>query len=219
MRMATFVGVHLLAALTTAAIVTPSPVGVKVCTNKACKKAGSSDTLETLHFLASTSAEANLAAAAPSQTAVSLTAQQSGYGAKCVSACGCLGGCGSGPNCLASANEGIFHDVYKPASCAALLAHTGIHVPDAAVKAWVRRMYAIRSLRQNKPTEAHALLTQALQQASPLRANSALLLAHLLDLRADVSDSLGDIEAAAADRKHASQMHSLMPETASAKLG
>lgn len=219
MKMGLFVGVHLFVSVTTAALVTSSPAGVKVCTNKACKKGGSSDTLETLHFLASVSEEATLAAASQSQAVVSLTAQQSSYGATHVSACGCLGGCGSGPNCVAVASEEIFHDVYKPASCAALLAHTGIHVPDAAVKAWVRRMYAIRSLRQNKPAEAHALLTEALQQASPLRANSALLLAHLLDLRADVSDSLGDTEAAAADRKHASQMHALMPEMANPKEG
>ena len=82
-------------------------------------------------------------------------------------------------------------------------------VPEVATKAWLRRMYAVRALRSNKPAEARALLTEALQEASKLRGDAASLLSHLLELRADIAESVGDSEACNADRAHAKQMRSL----------
>ena len=70
-------------------------------------------------------------------------------------------------------------------------------------------MYAVRALRSNKPGEARALLTEALKEASTLRGNAANLLSHLLEFRADVAESLGDVQARDADRAHALQMRSL----------
>ena len=136
----------------------PAP-GIRTCQNKACKKAGAADTLETLFTLASASREASAGAQAES----SLAAVQSAFAASRVEASGCLGKCGSGPNCVSTEGgpEDIFHDVYKPAACTALLEEIGVHVPEAAQKAWLRRMYAKRAMQCNKHDEAVALLTQA----------------------------------------------------------
>jgi hypothetical protein len=103
----------------------------------------------------------------------------------------------------------MFRDVYKPQSGAALLAHVGLTVPDAATRAWLRRMYAVRKLRSNRPREAHALLTEALTEAGALKARGAYLLSHLLELRADVADACGDAPAGQSDRKRAEQMRRL----------
>ena len=182
---------------------------VRVCTNTACEKAGSTDVLEGLHILASVSEEANQAAskAASTKSVASLAAMQAAFAAARVDSCGCLGGCGSGPNCVAATeDEEVFYDVYKPASQSALLEAAGLHVPDAATKGWLRRMYAVRALRSNKPTEARARLTEALQEAGTLRGDGANLLSHLLELRADVAESVGDVSEADEDRARAIQM-------------
>ena len=171
--------------------------------------------LEGLHILASVSDEANEAAsraASTKKTAASLAAMQVAFGAARVAGCGCLGGCGSGPNCVATESEEVFHGVYKPASQSALLEAAGLHVPDAATKAWLRRMYAVRALRSNKPGEARGLLTEALQEAGKLRGSGANLLSHLLELRADVAESVGDVAEADEDRARAIQMRSLAAE-------
>ena len=138
----------------TACVASAAAFSVRVCTNTACKKGGSLDTLEGLRELASTSEEANHAATL--QEGVSLAATQAAFAASRVETTGCLGGCGSGPNCCmtAASKEQIYYDVYKPKSLTALLEAAGLTVPDAATKAWLRRMYAIRALRSNKPAEA-----------------------------------------------------------------
>ena len=208
--MAALVAVALSLALTV------PPPGLRVCKNTACKKSGSADTLETLFFLASTSSEANenaaKAAAAHGASSPALAALQASFAASRVEASGCLGKCGSGPNCAATDSEELFHDVYKPKSCVALLAHVDISVPEAAQRAWLRRMYAMRAMRANKHTEARALLTEALNEASSLRGNAAHMLQALLELRADVHDALGDAPKAVSDRERAASMRAMLPE-------
>ena len=158
---------------------------ILVCTNKACRKAGSHDTLRLLRGLASTAA---VSADATSQ----------------IDSCGCLGGCGMGPNVAAEASGEVFKDVYKPKSASALLeAVLGLTVAEEAVKASVHRMYAERAMRANKLDEALGLLTTALNTAGTLRLQGAVLLAELLHLRADVHTRKGDRDAAAADRERA----------------
>lgn len=177
--------------------------------NKACKKAGSADTLEGLRALAAVSDEANAAARAGQP----LAAAQTAFAARVVESCGCLGGCGRGPNCVLK-DETVLYDVYKPAALDALLKEAGLAVPEAATKAWLRRMYAQRALRQNKVADARGLLSQALQEAAVLKTRGASLLAHLLDFRADVAESQKDYDAADSDRKRAEQMRSLHADTA-----
>jgi hypothetical protein len=116
-----------------------------------------------------------------------------------------------GPNVAATDGE-VFHDVYKPASCVALLAHAGITTPEPARAAWLRRMYATRALRRNQPREAVALLTEALQEASTLKGAAAHMLQELLEMRADAHDLLQDESsrsAAAADRRRAASLREL----------
>ena len=75
-------------------------------------------------------------------------------------------------------------------------------------------MYAMRAMRSNKHAEAVALLTEGLQEASVLKSGAAHLLQQLLELRADVYDQLRDTEKAAADRKRAAGLRSMVAETA-----
>lgn len=183
--------------LSVASALTPAPVPLRpvpladrprilVCTNRACRKAGSHDTLRLLRGLTST-------------TAVSADDAMSQ-----IDSCGCLGGCGKGPNVVAEASGEVFWDVYKPKSASALLeAVLGLEVADEAVKASVHRMYAERAMRANKLDEALALLTTALNTAGSLRLQGAVLLSELLHLRADVHSLKGDSAAAAADRERA----------------
>ena len=185
---------------------------VRVCTNTACRKAGSRDTLDLLRGLASATAQA--ADAAEAMSTAPLATVQAAYGASVVEACGCLGGCGSGPNCVVETADGeseLFRDVYKPKSAVALLEHAGLSVPDAAGRAWLRRMYAMRSMRRNDPREAIALLTQALGEAGELKGRGASLLSEMLELRADLFGDLGDLASADADRKHAGKLRDLQP--------
>jgi len=180
--------------------------GLSVCTNKACKKAGSLDSLALLRDLATT-AKTPHARAPASVTAASL---QQAYACSLVDSCGCLGGCGSGPNVASYRSGEVFHDVYKPLSGQALLeAELGLDVPDAAVKAYLKKMYADRALRSNKPRDAIGLLTAALNEAGTLRTQAAFLLSRLLEQRADVHESLGDSGAAESDRAAAARMLAL----------
>ena len=78
-------------------------------------------------------------------------------------------------------------------------------------------MYAVRALRSNKAAEARALMTEALKETSSLRADGANLLSHLLELRADIAESLGDAKSCDADRAHSKQMKTLNAEAASAE--
>ena len=196
--------------LTVLSLVTP-PAAVRVCKNTACKKSGSQDTLDALFHLASASKQATDAAA--ENTAVACATTQAAFAARCVEASGCLGKCGSGPNCCTTTSDILYHDVYKPASCVALLDVVGVDVPEPAQKAWLRRMYAMRALRSNKPGEAAALLTEALNEASVLRANAAHLIQSLLELRADAHEVSGERDKAAADRERAVGMRGLTAES------
>ena len=83
-------------------------------------------------------------------------------------------------------------------------------MPDEASKAWLKRSYAVNALRRNDPAEACSLLTLALKDAAPLKERGALLLAALLDLRAEARQQLGQDDLAAADEKRAQQMRSLL---------
>ena len=79
----------------------PSAGSISVCTNKACRKSGSLDTLRLLRSLAST---------VPTPVAASQ-----------IDSCGCLGNCGMGPNVYGEKTAEVFRDVYKPKSARALL--------------------------------------------------------------------------------------------------
>ena len=89
---------------------------MRVCTNKACRKAGSLDTLGLLQGLAST-------VPPPPETPQGLAAAtlQQAFAHSKIEQCGCLGGCGSGPNTVAEHTGQVFYDVYKPVTALALL--------------------------------------------------------------------------------------------------
>jgi len=186
---------------------------LRVCTNTACKKSGSREVLEGAQLLAACAPQA-LAKASDSLDVFTL---QQAFSAAKVASCGCLGGCGSGPNCVSESGE-IFYDVFKPSAAVALLELEGVSVPDAATKAWLKRMYAMRALRKNDPKEALGLLTIALNEAGALKHQGASLLSHLLELRADVHEQLRDPTSAASDRAMALLMRSLKsPEGAASQ--
>lgn len=65
------------------------------------------------------------------------------------------------------------------------------------------------ALRRNERHEALSLLSEALIEASPLRGRGANLMLHLLELRADVHSSVGDLSAAETDIEHASRLRAL----------
>ena len=132
-----------------------------------------------------------------------------------VEAFGCLGQCGRGPN-VGTSDGYLYYDIYKPKQCAALLGEVGISVPDAAMRAWLHRMYAMRAMRSNELTEARTLLTEALNEASSLESNAAYMLQALLELRADVHDALGDADKASEDRQRAAAMLAKQPKVPSA---
>lgn len=194
MRLAVITLLHLSGALSVC-------VGtLKVCTHKTCRKAGSPATLRLLRELASTAAPVP-----EEEQPLSAALLQEAFASACVESCGCLGGCGAGPN-VATDSE-VFHDVYKPISALALLnEELGLSVPDEAAAACLNRMYAERALRTNKPRDALGLLTAALNEAGKLRLRAAYLLHQLLLERADVHSLLGDPKAAASDRAAAQRM-------------
>jgi (2Fe-2S) ferredoxin len=110
-------------------LATGEAYAVRVCTNTACKKALSADTLEGMHILASVSDEANRASAESQLLAVA--AAQSAFAASRIGSCGCLGGCGNGPNCVVASPEGeeeVFYGIYKPATISALLEQANLNV-------------------------------------------------------------------------------------------
>ena len=181
---------------------------LNVCGNKACRKDGGGDTLRLLHTLCSTASEAQAYSAAARDTAA---ATQDAFASTRVVRCGCLGNCGMGPNVAldAGSESHIFHDVYKPKSAMALLSEElHLSIPEEAGRAYLKKMYADRAMRANKPQEALGLLTAALVEAGTLRLRAALLLERLLEQRADVHEALGNAEAASADRARAEQMRS-----------
>lgn len=203
--------IFLAAVVPAAALKAPPLLGV--CRSKTCSKQDAS-TLEGLHILASASEEANDAVAATTPT-LAIAATQTAFAASRVEKRGCLGSCGKGPNVLlkrgdaATTNFGIS----KTSDLVVLLEDANLRVPEPAQKAWLRRTYAVRALRRNKPGEARALLTEALGQAGALKSNAAALIAHLLELRADVAESQGDGEAAEQDRARSLKMRSLTHTT------
>jgi hypothetical protein len=197
----------LVAAATSLALALAPSFSLHVCGNKACRKDGASDTFGMLHTLASTAAE--LDETCDEEVVVDVQAQ---FAASHVVRCGCLGSCGRGPNVGlqdSSGGSSIIHDVYKPASAMALLTkELGLQVPEEAGRAYLRKMYADRALRANKPQEALGLLTEALKTAGPLQRSAALLLCKLLEQRADVHEAVGDMEQALADRQTAERLRS-----------
>ena len=193
----------------------PMAHALRVCTNTACRKAGSKDTLEGLHALASTASTARAAPAVDARVPAAATVQFAFASAR-VKSCGCLGGCGRGPNVVDEASGEVYHDVYKPASAVSLLEEVeGLHVPEAAARAWLKRMYAVRALRANDPAEALGLLSLALNEAGTLRTRAAHMLSLLLEMRADIHDMLRHDNEAETDRQRAEQMRRLqVPEAA-----
>jgi len=185
--------------------VPPQPGVIRVCTNKACRKDGSQDTLMLMRLLAST--------AAPSGSGA---AQQAAFAAERVVTSGCLGQCGKGPNvalCDGAIEQcELFSDVCKPRSAQALLGESGVSVPDEAAGAALKRAYAMRALRERRSGEARDLCTAALNQAGALRLGAAHMLSELLELRADICDDLGERDAAAADRAQVEQLRAAVPQ-------
>eukprot|EP00316_Scyphosphaera_apsteinii_P017566 CAMPEP_0119311060 /NCGR_PEP_ID=MMETSP1333-20130426/21461_1 /TAXON_ID=418940 /ORGANISM="Scyphosphaera apsteinii, Strain RCC1455" /LENGTH=199 /DNA_ID=CAMNT_0007315355 /DNA_START=23 /DNA_END=622 /DNA_ORIENTATION=- len=180
---------------------------LRVCMNKACRKAGAHDTVAMLLALAST---AKLEPAGLGLTAASeLTAAsvQLAFASSRVLSCGCLGRCGMGPNVASVETGTIFSDVYKPRSGVSLLQEElQLQIPEEAVEAYLKRAYADRAIRAGKLDDALELLTAALNQAGILRVRAAFLLASLLERRADVHDLRGHEEAARTDRQAAQRM-------------
>ncbi|KAL1520076.1 hypothetical protein AB1Y20_023551 [Prymnesium parvum] len=194
-----------LSLITPLALVLVSEPRLQVCTNKACRKAGALDTLALLQSLAST---APLSTAPPASLSAALLQQAAAQAA--VAPCGCLGKCGGGPNVLSSRSSEVFRDVFKPITALALLQdEAGVEVPDVAAKACLAKMYADRALRTNKPDEAVAYLTKALNEAGGLRSQGAYLLYQLLEQRASVYDTLKAPKKAEADRTAAERMLTL----------
>ena len=200
-----------IAVLAPAACALEAAARLRVCTNTACRKAGSQDVLLMLRTLAAVSEESPTSGIGPA------AANQEAFGASHVEGCGCLGGCGNGPNCYSVGSDQVFYDVFKPSTGVRLLEdELQLTVPPAAAKAALLKRYADRALRSNQPAEALGLLTEALNTAGALRVGGALLLARLLADRADVHDQLRSPEAAAADRAQAEAMRALrVPEAVS----
>jgi len=198
-----------------AAALKAAPHSLRVCRSKTCTHGGSAHTLEGLRILASASDEANDAIAGAATNTIAIAAMQTAFAASRVEKRGCLGSCGKGPNVLLARGDAVTtcYGISKTNELVALLDDARLHVPEPASKAWVRRTYAVRALRRNKPGEARALLTQALHEAGALKSNAAALIAHLLDLRADVAESQGDGEAAEQDRAHSLKMRNLTHAT------
>ena len=75
------------------------PGAISVCTNRACKKAGSQDTLRLLRSLASTAARCDMfddVCATETETT------------SLINSCGCLGNCGMGPNVYGAKTDEVF---------------------------------------------------------------------------------------------------------------
>lgn len=199
-----------------AAALQPAAQRLRVCTNTACRKADSQAVLTMLRTLAAVADES------PATGGGSAAELQEAFGAGRVGSCGCLGGCGNGPNCASTGEAGpdrVFYDVFKPKTAVALLKEElGLTVPAPAAKAYLLKRYADRALRSNKPAEALELLTEALNTAGALRVRAACLLARLLDDRADVHEQLRAPEAAAADRAQAEAMRKLSVPAAVAQF-
>ena len=73
-------------------------------------------------------------------------------------------------------------------------------------QASVHRLYAERAMRAGNLDEAVSLLTTALNTCGPLRLQGAVLLAQLLNLRADVYELKRDTASANADRERAENL-------------
>ncbi len=80
----------------TTALSLGEPGSISVCTNRACRKAGSHDTLRLLRSLASTAARCDdeLAVGQTLPDACATEADTTSL----INSCGCLGNCGMGPN-------------------------------------------------------------------------------------------------------------------------
>merc|ERR1719399_135289 len=79
--------------------------GLGVCSSKACRKAGSAESLWLLHALATTADECSAAAVrqhggGDAGVQISAAAVQSAFASSRVHSCGCLGKCGAGPNVM-----------------------------------------------------------------------------------------------------------------------
>lgn len=152
----------------------PETPSIKVCTNRACRKGGSLETLNLFKYLVSTAPLTEEDSVLGDATAANM--QQMSAQAH-VQPCGCLGGCGSGPNVVLVNSNEILHHVYKPITALALLQvsatvcmsvdhqeHTsfprcfqeevGLRVPDVAAQAYLKKMRADQAMVANQASES-----------------------------------------------------------------
>ena len=94
----------------TTALSLGEPGSISVCTNRACRKAGSHDTLRLLRSLASTAARCDMFddGLAVGQTEPEACATESDT-TSLISSCGCLGNCGMGPNVHGTKTDEVCH--------------------------------------------------------------------------------------------------------------
>ena len=91
------------------------PGSISVCTNRACRKAGSHDTLRLLRSLASTAARCDMFddGLSVGQTEPEACATESDT-TSLISSCGCLGNCGMGPNVHGTKTDEVCHTNHPP---------------------------------------------------------------------------------------------------------
>jgi NADH:ubiquinone oxidoreductase subunit E len=94
----------------TTALSLGEPGSISVCTNRACRKAGSHDTLRLLRSLASTAARCNMFddELSVGHTEPDACATESDM-TSLISSCGCLGNCGMGPNVHGTKTDEVCH--------------------------------------------------------------------------------------------------------------
>ena len=94
----------------TTALSLGEPGSISVCTNRACRKAGSHDTLRLLRSLASTAARCDMFddGLSVGQTEPEACATESDT-TSLISSCGCLGNCGMGPNVHGTKTDEVCH--------------------------------------------------------------------------------------------------------------
>lgn len=193
-----------------------------VCTNKSCKKIGSSETVTMLEALASTHSGIQWMHAENSATAnVPAMTLQKEFAWSCIEKTGCLGNCGLGPNVVNMGTGQIHRGVLDPASAQAVLEGLGLHIPLAAERAYEKFMKAQRAVYAAKWShpgsdegkmmmdKAVELLTAAIDEVGMLRVGGALLLYLLFEARADVYKEIGNLEAARQDQSCAEYMTTL----------
>lgn len=192
------------------------PATLAVCTNKACRKTRSFDTLALLRALASThSGIASINSGNSLTSDMTAGDIQEKFAQERIQETGCLDHCGMGPNVVSSASKEILRGVKAPEQGAAFLRGImGLDIPEAAVKAYVKladskHIMRVARTMPGKKNEALHLLDEALEVAGGLHVGGAFLLRLLFEERAAVHESLGDVKAAQQDRNCAAHMMEL----------